>query len=1055
MYHTNSIDPDHGFINIPASDELQSYQLFNLPIIRSDNDKREYRLIKLENQLQVILVHDPNADKAAAALSVNVGHLSDPDHLPGLAHFCEHLLFMGNEKYPSENEYSEYLAKHSGYSNAYTGMDDTVYYFEVHPSALDGSLDRFSQFFIAPLFTSSCTEREIRAVDSENSKNLQSDNWRMFQLDKHTSSKSSHSFWKFGTGNLISLWERPKSLNLNIRNELLKFYNERYSSNIMTLAVLGKDSLDDLIKMVLKYFSQIPNKALIAERFDGSPYTQNELKKLICTQLVKDNNLLELTFPMEDEDPYFDTQPSAFLSHYIGHEGVGSATSYLKGKGWVRTFQCGPGGGATGFGLFKITLDLTSEGLIHYKEVVQVIFAYLDLLRSTPPQEWSFKEQAQLSEIRFKFKSATSPGQYVTSLASWIRRPCPREQILSSVYLTNNFDSKLIQNTINKLIPENSRLLLASQNGIKGFDLDLIEPWYNTPYSINDLPEEIFDLKARKQILNTGLLQLPKPNTFVSNDFFVDIKDIKNPTKRPNCLKDDEFGRVWHKKDDRWWVPRASIVVMIRNPTTEESCLNTIKVAYVHKILKELLNESLYEAEIAGLGYSIHHDNDALIFNVDGYQQKLSLLLETILNGLKNLKEIDQSKFDLVKDHLIRRYQNFMLDGPVRIAGYWLEAAVVDIHYNYEEKLEALEVITPADIEAFIPELLSRGFVETLVHGNLNEEEALQISDLPRKIFNLKPVPANELRKLYSLTVPPATNLVYERDLINPSNMNSAVNYFIDLGDLADHSTRTKLSLLAQLIHEPAFNQLRTQEQLGYIVQTYTRRSSGQCGLMMMIQSERTPTFIESRIEAFLDCFLERLINLDENEFEEQKKSLVNKSTEDFKNLWEESSHYWVHIQSGYYAFERRYADAELIKQITKKEMIEFYKEKIHPSSSVRSKVSVQVKSQKVPIPIDVLENLINSTNEIIPEGWQNLIQSKPTLKELSEYLNKLNLTEERKSYILNSLNESEKVNDQFLNDYPNLKIKPKIINKDIIDLRNRFQKSNFVLPVSDWKGTN
>lgn len=136
-----------------------------------------------------------------------------------------------------------------------------------------------------------------------------------------------------------------------------------------------------------------------------------------------------------------------------------------------------------------------------------------------------------------------------------------------------------------------------------------------------------------------------------------------------------------------------------------------------------------------------------------------------------------------------------------------------------------------------------------------------------------------------------ASNLVFERPLINTSNKNSAVNYFIDLGDVADHPTRTRLSLLSQLINEPAFNQLRTQEQLGYAVHSYSRRASGQCGFMMMIQSERPPAFVESRIENFLNWFLEEKLKVMEpEEFEEQKRSLINKSTEDVKNLREELS---------------------------------------------------------------------------------------------------------------------------------------------------------------------
>jgi insulysin len=73
---------------------------------------------------------------------------------------------MGTEKYPKENDYNQYLSEHSGHSNAFTGMENTNYYFEVAQEWLEGALDRFAQFFISPLFSDSCTERELKAVDS-------------------------------------------------------------------------------------------------------------------------------------------------------------------------------------------------------------------------------------------------------------------------------------------------------------------------------------------------------------------------------------------------------------------------------------------------------------------------------------------------------------------------------------------------------------------------------------------------------------------------------------------------------------------------------------------------------------------------------------------------------------------------------------------------------------------------------------------------------------------------------------------------------------------------
>ncbi len=70
--------------------------------------------------LQVILISDPTSEKGAASMSVNVGSFLDPEELPGLAHFLEHMLFLGTEKYPDENQYSSFLSEHGGQSNAYT-----------------------------------------------------------------------------------------------------------------------------------------------------------------------------------------------------------------------------------------------------------------------------------------------------------------------------------------------------------------------------------------------------------------------------------------------------------------------------------------------------------------------------------------------------------------------------------------------------------------------------------------------------------------------------------------------------------------------------------------------------------------------------------------------------------------------------------------------------------------------------------------------------------------------------------------------------------------------
>ncbi|XP_065618930.1 insulin-degrading enzyme-like 1, peroxisomal [Quercus suber] len=151
-------------------------------IVKARTDTREYRRIVLHNSLQVLLIADPDTDKCAASMSVSVGSFSDPQGLEGLAHFLEHMLFYASEKYPLEDSYSKYITEHGGCTNAFTSSENTNYYFDVNTDGFEEALDRFAQFFIKPLMSADATTREIKAVDSENQKNLLSDAWRMNQV---------------------------------------------------------------------------------------------------------------------------------------------------------------------------------------------------------------------------------------------------------------------------------------------------------------------------------------------------------------------------------------------------------------------------------------------------------------------------------------------------------------------------------------------------------------------------------------------------------------------------------------------------------------------------------------------------------------------------------------------------------------------------------------------------------------------------------------------------------------------------------------------------------
>lgn len=269
---------------------------------------------------------------------------------------------MGTKTYPSENEYSSYLAAHGGRSNAFTSGEHTNYFFDILAEFLEPALDRFSKFFKEPLFLPSCIDRELLAVDSEHKKNLLNDRWTLFQLLKDFSDPA-HPFHKFGTGNLQTLKEIPSAKGIDIREELLKFHHNHYSSNKMKLVVLGKESLDTLKELVTSKFSDILNKNYSTIKY-GLPIKSELECTLLRVKPIKDLKNLYIIFQALIDDQDYRFHPFNYIAHLVGHESKGSILSLLKKRGLANGLTASMSGfGGSGFDFFQIAIELTDLGL--------------------------------------------------------------------------------------------------------------------------------------------------------------------------------------------------------------------------------------------------------------------------------------------------------------------------------------------------------------------------------------------------------------------------------------------------------------------------------------------------------------------------------------------------------------------------------------------------------------------------------------------------------------------------------------------------------------------
>ena len=173
-----------GCQNITPEPTASTPAAETVTVRKSPNDHRDYRYLVLQNKLKVLLVSDTKADQAAAALSVYRGSFHEPQDRPGLAHFLEHMLFIGTGKYPEVDSFQQYITANGGSSNAYTAQDHTNYFFGIQNSAFNEGLDRFGHFFIDPLLSPEYVEREKNAVHSEYQMQIKDDGWRGYMVSK-------------------------------------------------------------------------------------------------------------------------------------------------------------------------------------------------------------------------------------------------------------------------------------------------------------------------------------------------------------------------------------------------------------------------------------------------------------------------------------------------------------------------------------------------------------------------------------------------------------------------------------------------------------------------------------------------------------------------------------------------------------------------------------------------------------------------------------------------------------------------------------------------------
>jgi insulysin len=854
---------------------------------KSPNDNRDYRYITLANGLRVLLVSDPTTDKAAASLVVFRGSHHEPAEYPGLAHFLEHMLFIGTEKYPDIDAYQQFIGQHGGSSNAYTAGDHTNYFFDIKPGEFRPALDRFAQFFIAPLLAADYVEREKNAVHSEYQMQLKADGWRANAV-LGTAVSPEHPESRFNIGSL-------ETLGAGVDEALRTFMLENYSADAMALVALSNEPLDTLEAWITPLFGAIPNRNIGAAPEPPPLFQPGQLPAELTFASIKDGYSVSYNFPVPASPAWYRTKPGDYLSNLLGHEGTGSLHQLLRGRGYLESLSAGTFDVDSRNGLLSIEIELTEAGYRALPTVSDLVFDWIELQRQEGPSAWRHAEQAALAELAFRFEEKSSPTGFVYRVAPALMR-YPAADVLVAPYLMPEFNANAITRFMDALRPDNVLVTVSGPD----VETSAEEQWFKVPYT---LERTTIERKAE-----SAALALPERNPFIPER--LDL--VADAPAGPVLGTRSKGLQLWVDEDTEFGTPRANLRLSLGLhggiASAEDRALAMLHVALV----EDALGAEVYPAILAGLGYGLSVDGAGIVLDIRGYDDRQSVLLERVLTGLRD-PGLNPDRFAIVKERLTRVWNNFREERPFTQAASALSYLLLSDQWPPELLAATLADAQPADLERWRQTRLKTFNVVGLVHGNIRGEELAQLPKILSRRLTLDEFPRAapvvrdvDRRTRYPLSV--------------DHNDAAIVMYVQD--SASSLAQRARTALTAAVIRQAYFTALRTEQQLGYVVAANNQTLRDRGGLVFVVQSPVASTAeIERRTREFLAQQKALVDSLSNDSFEAFRAGLIAQLLERDRNLAQRSDRLWRDLDLGFTDFDSREQIAAIVRTLTREDI--------------------------------------------------------------------------------------------------------------------------------------
>lgn len=888
----------------------------------SPNDNREYRFLQLENGLQVLVVSDMEAEKSAAALAVKAGSMQNPDEQLGLAHYLEHMLFLGTEKYPDPDEYGDFMSVNGGMHNAYTADDHTNYMLEVNNDALPEALDRFSDFFKAPMFYPDYSEKEVNAVDSEWSMRRASDGYILFALS-NLLMNPEHPIARFRIGNSQTLSDKEGS---NLHEEMLAFYERYYSANLMTASVVGAYSLDELEQLAREAFSDVPNRNAEAPEINEPAVTDTERGVKVYYKPQMDLRMVFLDFTIPNNLEQFRNKPNELVGHLIRSEMPGTPAAFFRDMGWIDSISAGAQPNAFGnAGRFRITVNVTESGMPYRDAIVGVLLDYLETIRVEGVDPKYVDEARTVLNNEFRYLERTGAFGYATSLAANLLYYAP-EHVIDHQFILASYDADAVEEVLSHLTPDNLRLWYISRNETVDQEMEFFDGEYRVePITAAD--------HAKWAMASEGILtRLPDVNQLLPEDLDVRAAEIQG---KPELVLHEGGKELWLKNSDYFEIPRASVTLNLFKDTEGWPLEDRMARSVLNNVYSVYQRPLSQEASVAGVNFSFNVGS-GITMSLSGFSDTQARLAERLLAEFRDM-EVSEAMVAQAVDRIRRGYENQRRQFPMQQMFPAFNKMMYAPHTDNTDELAALEQVTVEQVMRLRDAMFDDVTLRALVIGNYTRDEA---AELVNRVANHVNIDESLSVKRGQYVLPKDGLVLNWQDQLELEDT-AVMEAFL----LEDESVKgdALARFMAELMHNRFFTELRTEDQLGYAVGATRVAVREHAGVAFYIQSPvMAPADLLARFERFRTEYADRLADMEAERIEQVRNSILTDLRQPPTNLREEAGRFqgdWTR-QNG--DFDSREKLIAAVEEVSMDEIKAFYNQLM--ASEGMARVVVQLR---------------------------------------------------------------------------------------------------------------